>query len=130
VTPAGLPKGDRAGVRRFKSAVAKRLRAARGGVLKLSPLLFTINEPGPALTSLVNRTPTTFDPEAAHRLGRPASNLHSTMRIGDPAKGSNPHGTPMEMLAAPIRLFAPLQNGRCPVGRARTQGTDLRDARP
>ena len=55
-----LPKGDRADVRCFKSAVAKRLQAARGGVLKLSPLLFTINEPGPALTSLVNGTPTTF----------------------------------------------------------------------
>jgi hypothetical protein len=35
--PAALPKGDRADVTRFKSAVAKRLRAARG-VLKLSPL--------------------------------------------------------------------------------------------
>jgi hypothetical protein len=48
--PAALPKGDRADVTRF----------TRGAVLKLSPLLFTINEPGPALTSLVNRTPTTF----------------------------------------------------------------------
>jgi hypothetical protein len=28
------------------------------------------------------------------------------MRIGDPAKGSNPAGTSMEMLAAPIGLFA------------------------
>ena len=74
----GLPKGDRADVRCFKSAVAKRLQAARGGVLcfksavakrlqaarggvlKLSPLLFTINELGPALTSLVNETPTDF----------------------------------------------------------------------
>ena len=122
MTPAGLPKGDRADVRPFKSAVAKRLRAARGGVLKLSPLLFTINEPGPALTRLVNGTLRLFDPEAAHRMGRSASNLHSTMRIGDPAQGSNPAGTPMEMLAAPIGLFAPVQIGRCPVGRARTEG--------
>jgi hypothetical protein len=59
-----------------------------------------------------------FDPEAAHRLGRPASNLHSTMRIGDPAKGSNPAGTPMEMLAAPIGLFAPLRIGRTDLGDA------------
>jgi hypothetical protein len=28
----------------------------------------------------------------------------------------------MEMLAAPIGLFAPLQIGRCAVGRARTEG--------
>ena len=27
----------------------------------------------------------------------------------------------MEMLAAPIGLFAPLQIGRCPLGRARTE---------
>jgi hypothetical protein len=53
------------------------------------------------------------------------------MRIDDPAKGSNPAVTPMEMLAAPIGLFAPLQIGRCPEGRARTEGEpDLRDARP
>jgi hypothetical protein len=53
----GLPKGDRVDVRRFKSAVAKRLRAALGVALKLAPLLFTINEPAPALTSLLNGTP-------------------------------------------------------------------------
>jgi hypothetical protein len=81
------------------------------GVLKLTRLLFTINEPGPALISLVNGTPTTFsDPETAHRLGRTRLySFKSTMRIGDPAKGSNPAGTPMQMLAAPICLFAPLQ---------------------
>jgi hypothetical protein len=31
-----------------------------GWVLKLSPLLFTIDEQGPALTSFVNGTPTIF----------------------------------------------------------------------
>jgi kynurenine formamidase len=49
-------------------------------VLKLSALLFTINEPGLALTSLVDGTPMTFRSLSA------ASNPHSMMRIGDPAK--------------------------------------------
>jgi len=70
----------------------------------------------------------TFVPEAApRRPGQSASNLHSTMRIGDPAKGSNPAETPMEMLAAPIGLFAPSQIGRCPVGRARTETDSIAD---
>jgi hypothetical protein len=34
--------------------------------------------------------------------------------------------TPMEMLAAPIGLFAPLQIGRCPAGRAHIEGEPTR----
>jgi len=50
-------------------------RASHGGaVLKLSPLLFTINEPGLALTSLVDGTPMTFRSLSTHRLpGEPAN---------------------------------------------------------
>ena len=74
MTRAGLPKGDRADVRCFKSAVAKRLRAARGCGAKTLRFLFTINEPGLALTSLVNGTPMTFRSLSTHRLpGEPAN---------------------------------------------------------
>ena len=60
VTPAGLPKGDRADAKAFRVSGRQAAAGGKGGVLKLSPLLFTINEPGSALTSLVNGTPTTF----------------------------------------------------------------------
>ncbi len=41
------------------------------------------------------------------RLGRPASNLHSTMRIGDPARGLKSRRTPIGTRSASNSLFAP-----------------------
>jgi hypothetical protein len=74
------------------------------------------------------------DPRNALPKGDPAAlpkGDRTDVRVSSQAKGSNLAGTPMEMLAAPIGLFAPLQIGRCLVGRARTEGEpDLRDARP
>jgi hypothetical protein len=86
--PSEVAKGDRADVRRFNSAVAKRLRTARGWGAETLSASFHINESGRALTCLVNR------PLRLFATGPTRSNLHSTMRTGQGLKsGRDIHGT-------------------------------------